>query len=88
MKSRFLTLSLLGPSLLTMTACGKSEAEVLSDHYRKFVEPTGSSAQQCAEGNKVADAWAREGNSEKYRQWKLRTDLDCIHARALAGAGL
>lgn len=72
-------------ALLALAACGKSEAEVLANHYNKFVEPSGTPAQQCAEGRKVAEAWAREGDQENYKVWKLSNDLVCGYAQTLAG---
>lgn len=75
---------ILGAAFLTLSACGKSEAEVLTDYYNKVVEPTGTPAQQCEEGRKVAAAWAREGDEHNYKVWKLSNDITCGYAQTLA----
>lgn len=66
--------------LVALTGCGKSEAEVLEANYEKWDHASFPS--QCREAQAVAAAWAREGDQDKYDEWKLTADTECLLAKA------
>lgn len=63
-------------SCIILGACKPSEAEVLERHY---IEMTNGAEilKSCAEEQKIAAAWAREGDQEKYDTAKLSADMQC-----------
>lgn len=66
---------------LGLAGCEDSPAEKAENEYRiaqeAIIDPAGK---KCAAANKVAAAYAAEGDAEAYRMWELKAYNDCFEA--------
>ncbi|EQB02086.1 hypothetical protein V475_21385 [Sphingobium baderi LL03] len=66
---------------LTLCGCKLSEAEILERKYRRSVEMYGQ-RKSCADEHIIAEAWAREGNWQKYSAARIREAAQCQQEQA------
>lgn len=62
--------------LILLAGCKPSEAGVLEKTY---AEQQKFGRESCAEEQKIASAYAREGNQAKHKEWKLSADIQCMY---------
>lgn len=73
---------------LVLPACGDNKAEILERQYSDIAKHDPLGRQRCDLGKQIAAVWLDRGNEEKYREWKLTSDIECQNASLRAGTGL
>jgi uncharacterized protein YcfL len=74
---------LIAPLLLV--ACGSRDSEAVSaEKQYQLVADSGTAADKCAAAGRVADAWLKQENREKYDLWRSRRTADCTEAQLQA----
>lgn len=72
------TIGLLLTAILS--GCGKFGADDMAQRYERIAETHGTNRALCREGNKVADAFALEGDEAKATDWRAKASMACVRA--------
>lgn len=73
-------LIVFGAGLLVACSSTTSEAEQAEKEYNMIKASGASSDELCQARRKVADAWLKTLDKDKYQMAKLEADLDCNQA--------
>ncbi|HEX4738729.1 MAG TPA: hypothetical protein VH331_14320 [Allosphingosinicella sp.] len=65
------------PLMLCLAACGHSAGEEAEKRYAMVERSNGTPDERCDQANKTAAAYLRDGNEAKYREWRLRSQVQC-----------
>lgn len=70
---------------IALVACSDKGAE--AEKRYEMVERTGTKGELCDAGREAADVYLRAGDEEKYKDWYLKSAIECQSAE-LAGRDL
>ena len=71
--------------LATQSGCSKGEK---AEREFEIATENGSSEVRCREATKVANAYLSDENKEKYQDWRLRADINCLNAETEQRLGI
>jgi hypothetical protein len=78
--SRQNTILALAVTACALGACGWSTPAQRAEQRYAIVEKDGTYEEKCVAARKVADLYLETLDEEKYREWKLTADTDCLSA--------
>jgi hypothetical protein len=78
--SRRRTILALAVTACALGACGWSTPAQRAEQSYAIVEKDGTYEEKCVAARKVADLYLETIEEEKYREWKLTADTDCLSA--------
>jgi hypothetical protein len=63
-----------------LSGCSQSEGERAEKQYEIVLKTYPTKRERCNEQRKVADAYLRDQNQQKYQMWDMEADTTCLDA--------